>query len=670
MSRIIINGISLDPAVQERALTAANLISKDASGSNFILIQTKEPLNQTQKNELEGLGVTILEYVPESTYICHYPPADLGRIRALPYVTWANVYLQGFKIPMALRPAAGGRTMASLLAAPPTDSMSKDRVTVEVVFHKNVNADEIREKIAAAAGLDPAGLKLSRNKVRLTIERRRLNNLAAIDEVRHIEPYVPPRLANNVARGILRVDAAQSGGGLQGEGEIVAIADTGLDKGSTTDVHPAFVGRVLKLYPLGRPGDASDPDGHGTHVAGSVLGDGVMQDGTVVRGTAPKAQLVFQSVLDSNGALGGLPDDLHDLFSPPYQNDGARVHTNSWGAAVSGRYDANAQEVDDFVWKNRDCVICFAAGNDGVDSQARGIIDPGSVGSPGTAKNCITVGACENLRPDFPDPANPLCYGNGWPTDFPANPIQSDEVANNPDGMAAFSSRGPAANNRVKPDVLAPGTAVLSTRSRLAQGSGWGLSSDPLFFFDGGTSMATPLVAGCATVVRQYLQSQGIANPSAALVKAMLINGAKIIPGQYVPSEVGTPPDISQGFGRVDLATTVGIKTFKDEATALDVGQEEHTTVTIGTAGQTFKVTLVWTDMSGEALQNDLDLIVRTADGQEWHGNVSPASPDFDRTNNVEQVLWPNIPQGNVDIVVRAFRTIAPQPYAIVVTAS
>jgi serine protease AprX len=673
MAKITINGISIDPETNGPKLAAAKLISPDSSSSNFILVQTKQPLTREQREELAGLGATILEHVPENTYICHYPPADLDRIRKLPYVAWANVYLHGFKIPVSLRTGSAGPATANLLAAPPAETLSKDIVSVDVVLHGGAASESVRKKIAAAAGADPSALKLSGNKVRLSVQRQRLPALAAIDEVRHIEPYVPPQLANNIARGILRADQVQSTGLLQGEGQIVAVADTGFDMGSTSDVHPAFVGRVLKLYALGRPGNANDPDGHGTHVAGSALGNGAMADGTVVRGTAPKAQLVFQSVLDATNHLGGIPNDLHDLFTPPYQDDGARIHTNSWGSPVAGSYTSNSSEVDDFVCNHRDFVVCFAAGNDGTDSQSRGIVDPGSIGSPATAKNCIAVGASENNRPSFPHPAQPgqlLLYGNGWPQNFPADPIQSDAVADNPDGMVAFSSRGPAVNGRSRPDILAPGTAILSTRSRLATGIGWGLSADPLFFFDGGTSMATPLVAGCAAVVRQYLQSKGVANPSAALVKAMLVNGADIVAGQYVPPEVGSPPDNSQGFGRVDMVATIQPDAsqsvaFFDEGATLDTGQQQ--TVFTAPAATALRATLVWSDLPGEALQNDLDLIVQTGSGQELHGNMPPLSAGFDRTNNVEQVVLQFGAPDTITVVVSCFRATAPQSFALVV---
>jgi len=671
MASITINGITVDPLVQRAGLAAAQLEAADASRSDYVLIQTRQPLDKIQKAELANNGVTILEYVPDQTYLCYYKPADLTLIRNLPYVAWAHIYLRAFKVAPSLHALPPGPRVRSVLemAAQPEQRLSQRPALVDVVFHANVDPESLRTAIAAAAHLDQVDLKLARHKVRLTVPARYLPALAAIDGVRHIEAVTPKKLHNNVARGILGVYSAGNPTiPYQGDGQLVAVADTGFDRGSTSDVHPAFTGRVLKLYPLGRPGKANDPDGHGTHVAGSVLGDGASASLGSIRGTAPKAQLVFQSVLDSQGGLGGLPDDLHDLFLPPYQNDQARIHTNSWGSQVGdGSYDQNANEIDDFVWTHRDCVICFAAGNEGRDSHAVGRINPMSVTPPATAKNCITVGATENNRPTFP-----LTYGQGWPSDFPANPIASDKVADNADGMAAFSSRGPTQDQRVKPDVVAPGTYILSTLSRdvvVPPTPGWDGSADPLYFFDGGTSMATPLVAGCVALVREYLaKKRGISNPSAALVKAMLINGATAIPGQYVPTETGSIPNGADGFGRVNVpATLVDGLTLKDEGTALDTNDAEVTKVTVA-AGATLKVTLVWTDPAGDALQNDLDLIVTAADGQERHGNVDASSTSFDRINNVEQVVWPLVAAGDVSITVRAFRIAASrQSYALVV---
>jgi serine protease AprX len=676
MAIITINGITVDPLAPHRAFAARAVLeemrSNDASKFDYILVQTTHPLNREEKRELAEAGASILEYVPQDTYLCHFPPSDLGRVRALKFVSWTGPYDKGFKLHPALIGLERKGTVRSLfeVSVRPHATLDATPKVVDVILHRNLKASDVLEKIAEAAQVSPDLIQVGRNKVRLTVKARQLDALANVDGVRTVEEVRPRKLLNNVARKILGAPVVGAANPpFFGQGQIVAIADTGFDRGSTTDTHPAFTGRVQKLYPLGRPNDATDTDGHGTHVCGSVLGNGTSAILNIsIQGTAPEAKLVMQSVLDSGGGLGGLPADLHDLFTTPYNNDGARIHSNSWGSTIGdGSYDSQASEVDDFVWNHRDILICFAAGNAGADASSRGVIDNGSLTPPGTAKNCLTVGATENMRPDFN-----LTYGGGF--GFPADPIASDLVANNAEGMAAFSSRGPTQDGRCKPDVVAPGTAILSTRSRVATGTGWQASNDPLYFFDGGTSMATPLVAGCVALVREYLaKTQARNNPSAALLKALIINAAHNITGQYVPPEVGTIPDNSEGFGRVNVGEVVaptGQVKFWDEGDGkpLDTGEEEARTVTVAAANQTIKATLVWTDPAGSGLQNDLDLILRAPNGTEQHGNVPANSTSFDRVNNVEQVTWDNVPIGDVQIITRANRiTQATQSYALVV---
>lgn len=670
MSKITINGVSFDPAAQLNGLVPAGLASADAASSNYILVQVKAPLTAPQRAELEKTGCELIEYVPTNTLVCRFEPKDLGPVRALPFVSWANVYLKGFKIaPALLTPEGDMKTYELMSTAPAETSMSQQPRTVDVVLHRDVDANAVREKIASAVGVDLDDVKLSRNKVRLIVRPQAMDKLARLDEVRHLEEVKPVKLHNTVALRIIGADHVHTSSELHGEGQIIAVCDTGFDKGSTTDVHPAFTDRVVRLYALGRTA-STDPNGHGTHVAGSVLGNGSSPTmGGAVTGAAPRGKLVLQSVLDSFGGLGGLPDDLNDLFEPVYRDDNARVHTNSWGAPMASEYTSNSREVDEFVWNNRDLVVLFSAGNEGTDANANGVIDNGSIGSPATAKNCITVGATESDRA-----AISKAYGDAWPNDFPVDPIASDKWADNPGGLAAFSSRGPTKDGRIKPDVVAPGTAILSAHSRKANvGSFWGPSADPLYCFMGGTSMSTPIVAGCAAVVRQFLQRSGTEKPSAALVKAMLINGANDIPGQYTPSDAGAAPNFAEGFGRVDMIATVGPRpegisvVWQDESAPLDTGESWSTTVDISRAGMTLKATLVWTDPPGESLQNDLDLIVLAPGGVERHGNVAPSSTSFDRKNNVEQVTWRGIPVGAVKVVVRAHRVaVHAQSFAVV----
>jgi serine protease AprX len=683
MSRITINGISFDPAGP--TVAAARAASPDTSKSNYILVQTKAPMTDAEKAQLTGAGAVIQEYVSESTYLCGYKAADLTAIRALPFVTWAGVYMQGFKVNPSLRPPESVTQAHTIGPTEAARSVSNTLRQVDIVAHDDVDtqSSDFKAKVAAAAHVSPDTLEVSRHKIRLNVQEKFLDDVAAIDEVRHVEEVHAVKLYNNVARGIIDANVIVTGTAYKGDGQIVVVNDTGFDKGSTTNTHPAFTGRVHALVPIGRPNKADDPAGHGTHVCGSVLGDGNSASmGGAIQGTAPKAKLVMQSLLTATGGLG-IPPDLHDLFKPPYDGDAAaRVHTNSWGSTTPGLpYNQSSQEIDDFVWNHQDCVICFAAGNDGIDTNGDGRIDTGSIGSEAAAKNCITVGATESLRPRIE-----LTYGALRPSSFPSNPIFSDLSANNADGMAAFSSRGPTKEKRLKPDVVAPGTSILSTRSGAVVNppTTFGVSSDPAYFFDDGTSMATPLTAGCCAVLRETLVKNQMANPSAAIIKALLINGAQPIPGQYSPSETGPSPNPASGWGRVNLANSVIIPGPNadggfGEGGPLKQGEKSGGTIKIPRAaapravsdaagttglGPTLKFTLVWTDPPGAQLQNDLDLVITAADGQERHGNMGTGS-GFDRQNNVEQIVWENVPPGDLKFEIVAFHiTRFPQPYA------
>jgi subtilisin family serine protease len=623
----------------------------------------------------------------------------------LPYVTYANIYQSHFVIESRLKAVpAGSSPTHPLLPAP---ARTEHPVDVDVQFHHGVvETPELIAALASAAHLDPAFLETDSGKARITVQRRYLSDVAGLDQVKSINQVHPVKLHNKVARGILRLEEAvhpsPPNTKYEGQGEIVCVSDTGFDKGSRTPakVRDAFktsgtdpTVRVSALYALGRPNNSSDPDGHGTHVCGSVLGDETSAiTGERIQGAAPQATLVMQSLLSPNGGLGGIPRDLGMLFAEPYNKNHARIHSNSWGSAPDPffqiEYNDESKAIDDFVDKHRDMVILFAAGNDGMDTAPRdGVVDRAQVGSQAAAKNCISVGASESLRLEINIRYSAFGY--------PKQPLGSDKVANDTRGMAAFSSRGPTREGRIKPDVVAPGTCILSTLSSLATDTGdWGVSADPKFMYLGGTSMATPLVAGCCAVLRETLVKNGTLNPSAALVKALLINGAVELVGQYIPSEAGKSPNDASGWGRVDVANSIvipsdvvqdnGILTtadgtagFRDEATPLDTFDEFVFAIPINGSGHTLKITLVWTDPAGAELQNDLDLIVvAPGDEIERHGNQlaqefpyktkekrdeeERATPSggherepYDRKNNVEQVVWEGVPKGEAKVVVR-----------------
>lgn len=503
----------------------------------------------------------------------------------------------------------------------------------------------------------------SRRKLRIYLLENSslLGPLANLPEVEHFEEYVPPKLSNDRARLLLNVPPPPPPGavGLDGTNQIIGIADTGID-----DAHPDFAGRLLQVFARGRPGvpgNHDDPHGHGTHVTGSAAGDGVASNG-LFKGTAPGAKIVFQSLLDSAGGLGGLPLDLGDLFDEAYQS-GARIHSNSWGSATNATYTMNSSEVDDYIWRKPDLLVVIAAGNEGQEVNRQntqpGTVDWLSVGSPATSKNALTVGASRSDRAS--GGLSTITWGAAWPAHFTNPPIANETVSGNPQCLAGFSSRGPCDDRRIKPDVVAPGTDIVSARSAKAPARNyWGQHANPQYAYMGGTSMATPLVSGCAALVRQYYtDTLGYPNPSAALLRATLINGTRWLTGGDANSSNPPPANYDQGFGCVDMSTTIPspannfmfayVDSWQTPGAGLIRTGDRRRWLIMTTAVATLRICLAYTDYPARALQNNLNLLVQLPDNSKLTGNrgLRQSITSVDADNNVEIVRIDNAAVGN-----------------------
>ena len=292
-----------------------------------------------------------------------------------------------------------------------------------------------------------------------------------------------------------------------------------------------------------------------------------------------------------------------------------------------------------------------------------------------------------------------------------------DDETKSFDNVAEFSSKGPTWDGRIKPDVLAPGDPIFTARSdgnSAIDSTSCGKSG---LYETSGTSFATPLVAGMAALVRQYLRegwypsgfkraSDSIRSPSAALVKAMIIHSSVPLRGVSdgngrLSAKLGPPPDFTQGFGRVQLNNVLrfatvqngsredgGYALFLDESKRLGTGQEFRycfrQRFSAGVQPRALKATLVWTDppstpMAFVHLVNDLDLIVlvttaTSAQLQTVVGNhgLSSDKTRLDELNNVEVVSIPLIEAGSrITVIVDGRRVVqGPQPYAVVVSGS
>lgn len=468
--------------------------------------------------------------------------------------------------------------------------------------------------------------------------------------------------------------------GYTGRGQIVSMADTGLDSGNLAAIHQDFGGAITSGYPFGLWSKTwEDPMGHGTHVAGSVLGRGTASKG-LLKGGAYEAHMVAESMWSPMMKNLSVPSKLGDLFAKAYA-DGARIHTNSWGGARTfGAYDNFAVQVDEWLYANPDMLVLFAAGNSGSDKNKDGRIDENSMASPGTAKNVMTVGASENVVTTGGIQV-PISKLRAAKDEWGAEPIYSDYISNNENGLAMFSSRGPCTDGRIKPDIVAPGTNILSVRSQVKDASPlWGAYNND-YAWSGGTSMATPLAAGAAAVTRQVLiEKVGIANPSGALLKAAMLHTAvDMYPGQF--GEIGAArgqeiltrrPNSDEGYGRVDVANIANLSAptqFIDNRQGVAQGAEVSYGFTLSRTGSVY-ANLVWTDAPGssnaaQALVNDLDLVLTLPNGQTLSMN--------DHVNNLEMIEKAGLAAGAYKLIVKGYKVPqgkgGAQPYALIFTA-
>jgi hypothetical protein len=511
-----------------------------------------------------------------------------------------------------------------------------------------IDIEAIEQSIIPASRTRPT-IKFPNNEVMIIRNVHRDDASAVADALVRIYPYVawvemrqPYRLMNRwsvpsiqkrTASLVARDVNFQPVG--TGKGQIVSISDTGVattqcfftdglgarvgtvprTTGSTTvpadTKHPKF-----RAYTSGVGGDYDDANGHGTHTTGTLAGRAAASSPmSPYNGVAADARICFYDVdgPQDDDSLA-IPDNVADIFQWS-QNCGAYVHSASWGADSFGAYDQDARNTDMFLRKNRFFLPVFAVGNTGPSR--------GTAGSPGVAKNVLTVGAVMNGIAAIEMAIRRAPYAAA--------------VYNNT-RVADFSSRGDFdARSAAKVDVVADGGAYVWSAAFDAPKSGSCNTSECIMGLEG-SSMATPGIGGAVVLTREWLMANAKLEtmPTGSLMRAMLVAAAIPTDGPY-PS---TKPYASysdrrnaEGFGRVVLDQILGtnLKIVSNErgqyglARAGDVlrlcvaieGQSPLTGVLAD--GTEMVITMSYVDypssvgLSQADLVNDLDLVVRTA---------------------------------------------------------
>jgi subtilisin family serine protease len=678
------------------------------------------------KAAVQATGAQLLEYIPDNAFVIRMTPEQANQVKGQANVRFVDPYQPGYKFNLALD--AGTAKTYTVMVHPGADA----RAVAQALIAQNIPVLSRQNEVLVVSANGP-----------------QVKAIAKVSDVAWIEEKLPDQALNDYGGGVIVGANTVQTNGYTGQNQVIAVADTGLDRGDKIEEFPDIPNRRIREI-FNWPGvinnncvasivddGTQDVDGHGTHVAVSALGAGLAGANGIGRGVAPEAELVFQAVqnyvvmkaecggsAESQYRFIGLPNDTRELFRQAYQA-GARIHNNSWGADVNGAYTANAAQVDHFMHQIPDMTIVFAAGNAGVDRNGDGIIDDRSINSPGSAKNVITVGASENARTDGFPCDNNLSYKDSG-TDqtcaemggrnlitpwlvwgFTAGPLRNDPSAGNAEQMAGFSSRGPTRDGRIKPDVVAPGTWILSGYSDMYQqgynndpinpqnneyqGDGWGLPYSEHYKYNGGTSMASPIVAGAAAIVREFYQEAHTVTPSSALIKATLINSAVDLLDENndgVNDNRFPIPNVHEGWGRINLVNaTDKTNQFVDDPTGVATGNVTRYSYTIPGGGGPLKITLVWNDapgnpMAGPDLVNNLDLVVTSPEAVTYIGNhfgggwTLQGGGQADRTNNVENVYIQTAAPGIWTVEVRGTNVpVSPnpnlpggtQPFALVV---
>ena len=586
---IHLNARALDTTTTE--VKALRQATAAFTGKRLHLVHFVGPVKPEWRDALEQDGVQIISYLPDNAYLVYGPQGAIQQMQTraatADHVQWEGSYLDDYKIhPRARTVDAQGQPQK-----PITD-------TFAVQLVEDADANPATLQLIDTLKLSPVQKEfrlLGYVNVIVQLAPEQLAQLAARPEVVSIQPYAPRRkfcerqdqiIAGNLSGngpngpGYLAWLAAKGFTQAQfdASGFVVDVTDSGIDNATATPGH-------FGLYTTGNKASIS-------RVAYNRL-EGTANSGSTLQGCDGHGNLNAHIIggyddltgspfADSSGyhyGLGVCPFvrvgssvifDPSNFTSPSYPNlasrayrDGARISNNSWGGTGDGSYDVDCQSYDALVRDaqptgssvpatgNQEMTFVFAAGNDGPNAS--------TVGSPGTAKNIISVGAGENVQPIGGSDASGV----------------SDTGADSANDIIDFSSRGPCSDGRKKPDICAPGTHVSGGVGQVASPSGTGTAiacytgegvsggvssiyfpsaGQQFYTASSGTSHSTPGLAGSCALLRQYFINHSLSPPSPAMTKAYLMNSARYMTGTYSND---TLPSNNQGMGEVNLGTDV-----------------------------------------------------------------------------------------------------------------
>lgn len=558
-----------------------------------LILQFDQLPDVAQKESLRRAGVQLGSYLPGNAYLATVKASADFTGFASRHIIAAGNLPAFYKIDPAI-------ATANLMG-------SKDVQRLFAIgLFPGVDDNFVRAAIEQTGAFVATGKFLLPDVIYIRPDKGLLEKIAALPFVSYISLHtIADKPLNYKGRGLHGMNAllAPAGRALTGRNITVGVGDN-----AEISTHIDFTGRLInRVY--------SVPSFHGIHTSGTVAGAGILD--VKNHGMAPKATIISQWFSDVV------------TNTPVYVADYNMIATNNSytaaedGCIGEGVYDVLSNYADAQMRSFPTVLHVFSAGNDGLYTCSP---YPAAYGTVKTgwqcAKNVLTVGAMNQL--DYT--------------------------------IASFSSRGPVLDGRLKPEIVASGVNVFSTRHNNSYGN------------NSGTSMSGPMVAGAATVLNErYRQLNGGAIPKASLIKALLCNTAE---------DLGNPgPDYTFGFGMLNARRATEAMEGNQYFISNTPGSFP---ISVPAGARRLKVMLYWADpealpSAGVTLVNDLDLTVTDPAAAvilplilDPFNVTANAVPGADHRNNMEQVTIDAPAAGTYTLNVSAFNVPAgPQEYIL-----
>ncbi len=571
----------------------------------FKIIQFSDLPDEATRATLKNAGVTLLDYLPNNAY----------------FASFESDFNAGGLLDIGIRSIVDVETDYKL--APiiidenyPDHAILEDgKISLLVSYYPNLDPDQIVNALSSEGykiiGRDDFG-----SYANIAVPLSDIRRITDLPYVIYIEPVYPvPEPENNTARTLHRSNAIATDYGagrhFDGTGVHVELQDDGV-----IGPHIDYQGRILDQFLSYNYGD------HGDHTAGTIMGAGNVDPRG--KGMAFGAELYVYGAAPSYPGFNAIPQD--------YYPREIRITSTSYSNGCNAGYTSLARTLDLQVRNFPSLMHVFSAGNAASDNCGYGA-GPGwgnITGGHKAGKNVITVASLTLL-----------------------------------DQLSSFSSRGPAHDGRIKPDIAAKGSNVYSTMDPNAYQS------------MSGTSMSCPGVAGTiAQLFQAYRETYNGEDPMAGLMKALILNTAE---------DLGNPgPDFKFGWGRINALRVVKIiEEARFDSATLDQGEVNIHSFDVPADVAQLKVMVYWTDYqatinSNWALVNNLDMTVTDPASTTWNpwklshypdsdSLNMPATRAVDDRNNMEQVTLDYPVAGNYTLEVQGVTVPqGPQTYYIV----